>query len=141
MLLLSYLFATHADDAVTGYARQLPLRNEDRDSVVARMQYLRDTIGQKIPAHNKVSIGVVRPRAVSVQGVWQNAPDNRLPLQPHELELRAARARDYGFARMVDEVGLAGVVTITQRLLQAQDDAKAAALAALPKKVRTLPTE
>lgn len=109
--------------------------------MVARMQYLRDTIGQKIPAHNKVSMGVVRPRTVSVQGIWHNAPDNRLPAQPQEIELRAARARDYGLARMIDEVGLAGVVTITQRLLQAQEDARAAALDAMPKKVRTLPTE
>lgn len=134
-------FSPARSGAVTGYARQLNLRNEDRESVAARLQYLRDSIGHKLPTHNKVGMGIVRPRKVSVQGIWTNSADMRLPAQPGEIELREARARDYGFARMVDEVGLAGVVTITERLLQAQKDAKEAALAALPKKVRTLPTE
>jgi hypothetical protein len=126
---------------VTGYARQLNLRKEDRLGVAERVQYLRDSIGQKLPTHNKVGMGIVRPRVLSVQGIWTNGPDLRPKPQSHEVALRAARARDYGLARLVDEVGLAGVVTITQRLLQAQHEAKEAALAALPKIVRTLPSE
>jgi hypothetical protein len=126
---------------VTGYARQLNLRNHDRASVAERFQYLRDSIGQKLPTHNAVGMGVVNRKKVSVQGFWVNSPELGMPALPQEIELRERREREYGLAKLVDEVGVAGIIRLTERLLLAQREARETALAALPKKVRTRATE
>lgn len=86
-------------------------------------------------------MGVVNRKKVSVQGFWTNSPDLRFPPQPQEIALRARRKRDYGLARMVDEVGMAGVVRVTQRLLEVQRRTKEEALAAMPKVERVRATE
>lgn len=126
---------------MTGYARQLELRNSDRDSVRERFGYLRNSIGGRIPTHNSVGTGVVNRKKVSVQGFWVNSPLLTPPPQPQEIELRARRKKDYGLAKMVDEVGIAGVVRITERLIEAHKKGKAEALERLPKKERIRATE
>lgn len=128
-------------DVATGYARQLDLKNHDRGSVAERFQYLRDSIGQKLPTHNAVGMGVVNRKKVSIQGFWTNSEENVMPTQPFEVELRNQRAKDYGLGELVKEVGFAGVVQITDGLRRAQREAKERALAALPKKVKTPATE
>jgi hypothetical protein len=113
----------------------------DAEKVRARIQYLRDTIGQKLPTHNKVGMGVVGRKRISIQGFWHNSEELRARPIPAEIELRARRNREYSLASVRDELGMAGVIRITQRLLAAQDEAQANALAAMPKVERTRATE
>jgi hypothetical protein len=126
---------------VTGYSRQLGLKNMDKEQVAEKFKYLRNALGHKTPTHNKVGMGVVNRKRVSVQGYWHNSAELRFPPFPHEVELRKQRAEEVGFSKLVGEVGIAGVVRMMQRLMELQEQARQDALAKLPKPVITPATE
>lgn len=125
--------------AVTGYERDLSLKNMSAQAVAERVQYLRDTRGRKTPKHNHM--GFVKREFVSVQGFWRNSGDLRLPALPEDVEKRARRERECGLQGVVDEVGLEGVAVVTRKLLERQAAAKAAAMAKMPKVEKVRATE
>jgi hypothetical protein len=127
--------------AVTSYSRQIGLKNLDREEVSTKFKYLRNTIGHKLPTHNKIGMGVVNRKKVSIQGFWHNSAELRLPPFPHEIELRQRRAEEAGYSKLVDEVGVAGVLRMMQRLMEIQEQTRQNALAKLPRPVRTAATE
>lgn len=106
-----------------------------------RFMYLRNSLGQKSPLHSQVSCGVVKPKTLSVQGFWHNSRDWRLPALPEELERRKELEAKLGFRKLKEEVGLQGMVSIVQKLLEKNELRREAALAAMPKPQRVLPTE
>lgn len=125
--------------AVTGYERDLSLKNMDAAAVAKRVQYMRDTLGRKTPKHNHM--GFVQRDFVSVQGFWRNAGDLRMPALPEEVEKRAWCEREHGLQKVIDECGLEGVAVITRKLLERQAAAKAAAMEKLPKVEKVRATE
>lgn len=52
---------------------------------------------------------------------------------PEVTQLRERRRQEYGLQSMIDDVGVTGIVRITQKLLERQEMAKQAALDAEPK--------
>jgi hypothetical protein len=126
---------------VTGYSRQLELRNMGPDKVAEKFQYLRNALGHKTPTHNKIGMGVVNRKKVSIQGFWHNSAELRFPPFPHEVALRKQRAEEVGFSKLVGEVGISGVVRMMQRLMELQEETRQNALAKLPRPVRTRATE
>lgn len=137
--LTRYFFVQCEHLLVTGYSKSLGLKNLDKENVASRIQYLRDTLGQKTPKHGQM--GFVQRKHVSVQGFWRNTADLRLCPLPEQVELRERRQREHGFEKMVNEYGLAGIVMITKKLLERQEAAKAAALAKEPKVEKVHATE
>lgn len=127
----SLLFLTRVS-VVTGYNRQLGLKNHSCEEVEERFGYLRNTLGMKTPKHNEVGFGVFERERVSVQGFWRNQKDLGQPVLPSEIELRERRRREYNLQSVLDEFGAEGVVRITQKLLERQEAKRASALAALP---------
>lgn len=94
-----------------------------------------------MPKHNEVSIGVVEKKRISIQGFWRNSPTLSEKELPEVTQLRERRRKEHGLQNMIDEVGIAGVIRITQKLLEKQEMAKQAALAAEPKVERVRATE
>lgn len=86
-----------------------------------------------MPTHNDIGIGVVEQSNVSVQGIWRNSATLRDKELPETVELREKRRAKYGLQNTIDDIGVAGVIRITQKLLEKQALAKQAALAAEPK--------
>ena len=113
----------------------------DRKDIVERFAYLRNSLGRPIPKHNEISIGVVERKRVSIQGYWKNSPDTRTPPLREFKERHASLRETHGFQQIVNEFGLSGVVRITQKLLEKQQEAKEKALAALPPKIKIRATE
>lgn len=126
---------------VTGYERCIGLKNLDPKRVEEVFTYLRNTLGRKVPRHNEISIGVVESRNVSVQGFWRNSPSSRDVELPETVERRERRRAEYGLQDVIDELGVPGVIRITQKLLEKQELAKARALAAEPAVERVCATE
>ncbi|KAI0559136.1 hypothetical protein FGB62_166g054 [Gracilaria domingensis] len=126
---------------VTGYERQRTLKNMSAEEVGETLQLLRDTLGRPVPAHNDVGVGVVEKREVSVQGVWRNRADMNLPETAETLELREKRRQEYSVESVIDKYGMAGLVKMTQDLLENRERMRLAALEAMPKKERVMPTE
>lgn len=126
---------------ITGYERYITLKNLDPEKISEVFTYLRNTLGRKVPKHNEVSIGVVERSHVSVQGFWRNSPSLKDRELPEVTALRERRRKEHGLQDMIDEVGMTGVVRITQRLLERQELAKQEALAAEPKVEKVRATE
>ncbi|CAN8070352.1 unnamed protein product [Agarophyton chilense] len=126
---------------VTGYERQRTLKNISAEEVGETLQLLRDTLGRRVPAHNQLGTGVVEKRAVSVQGVWRNRADLNPPETAETLELREKRRQEYSVDSIIEKYGVTGLVKITQSLLENRERMRLAALAAMPKKERVMPTE
>ena len=124
---------------VTGYEKNLSLMNMDKETVAERIQYLRDTLGKKTAKHNHM--GFVERDFVSVQGFWRNAQELRRRPLPIEIETRERRAKDYGFEKVTDEIGLEGAAIVLNKLRERQRLAHERALAKLPQKERVVPTE
>lgn len=80
-------------------------------------------------------------KRVSVQGFWRNSPTLLEKELPEVTELRERRRQEYGLQNVIDEMGVTGVVRITQKLLERQEMAKQAALDAEPKVERVRATE
>lgn len=113
----------------------------DADKVGEVFQSLRDSLGRKTPTHNDVGIGVVEAKKISVQGVWRNTPDLRVIDSIDVRERRQRREEEFGLSKVMDEFGSAGLVLLTQKLLERRAAGHRAALDALPKVERVLPTE
>lgn len=126
---------------VNGYLRKLSLKNLDREKIVDRFMYLRNSPGFKMSEHSKISSGVINRGHRSVQGFWHNHRGFYPEPLPEELEMLEKRSSTMSLDRVVAELGLVGVVRITQKLLEAQKNARKEAIAALPKPVRTPATE
>lgn len=105
------------------------------------LEELRDTLGRRVPKHNEIGIGVVEKKCVSVQGIWRNAPDLWYPELPETAETRERRSQTHGLQTLFDDVGITGVISTTQKLLDREATAKQLALDALPRAERILPTE
>lgn len=103
---------------VTGYERQLDLKNRTRADVGARFAYLRNTLGRLVPLHRRVRTGVTSSRNRSIQGMWHTpAGDPRLPPLPVEVAARqrlAAQGLDAD--NLVAELGLDGFMRVLDRL-------------------------
>lgn len=99
---------------VTGYERQLDLKNRTRADVGARFAYLRNTLGRLVPLHRRVRTGVTSSRNRSIQGMWHTpAGDPRLPPLPVEVAARqrlAAQGLDAD--NLVAELGLDGFMRV-----------------------------
>lgn len=106
----------------------------------AAFQELRDTLGRNVPRHNEISIGVLERKRLSVQGVWRNARD----MDPDLPKLRARRERlsqQFRMQDVVDDVGLSGLVEISQKIIAHRDEERKVAIEALPKFEKVEPTE
>eukprot|EP00177_Eucheuma_denticulatum_P007331 GFKZ01013344.1.p1 GENE.GFKZ01013344.1~~GFKZ01013344.1.p1 ORF type:complete len:131 (-),score=20.59 GFKZ01013344.1:42-434(-) len=125
----------------TGYERAIGLKNKDAEEIDKTFTYLRNTLGRKVPKHNQISIGVVGRKHVSVQGFWRNSASLQVKELPAVIERRQKRQEEYGLQKLFDEMGMAGVTRVTQKLLERQKMAKEKALAAEPKVEVVLPTE
>lgn len=126
--------------SVTQYKRQRTLKNMSRKEVSATFQDLRDTLGRKVPRHNEISIGVLERKRLSVQGIWRNARD----MDPDLPKLRVRRERlrqKYRMQDIVDNVGLSGLVEISQKIIAQREEERKAAMDALPKIKKVEPTE
>lgn len=130
---------TSGTTIVTGYQKNLGLKNLTKEQVAARIQSLRDSLGRKTPVHNR--LWKVERDFVSVQGFRRNTADVRIPPLPAEIECRERRNREHGLQQVLGEVGISGVALTLQKLLARQVAAKEAALAKLPKVERVMPTE
>eukprot|EP00171_Calliarthron_tuberculosum_P017577 IDg17577t1 len=124
---------------ITGYEKNLALKNLTKDDVEARVQYLRNSLGCKTPPHNR--LWKVERDFVSVQGFWRNTPELRIPALPEEIELRQRRQQEHGLRKVIDEVGVNGIALVLKKLDERQIAAKAEALAKQPKVERVMPTE
>lgn len=112
---------------VTGYERQLDLKNRTRADVGARFAYLRNTLGRLVPLHRRVRTGVTSSRNRSIQGMWHTpAGDPRLPPLPVEVAARrrlAAQGLDAD--SLVAELGLDGFMRVLDRLATEREVARA----------------
>lgn len=104
------------------------------------LQELRDTLGRRVPRHNKISRGVLERKKLSVQGVWRNLPNLNIEI-PGAVERRRKIRETMRFHDLVDRVGFAGVVDIMQTVLQNKEDERLEELAKLPKGEKVWPTE
>lgn len=138
VVLVSVLFNSRT---VTGYERYITLKNLDPEKIDKVFTYLRNTLGRKMPKHNEISIGVVEKKRTSIQGFWRNSRELTEKELPEVTQLRERRRKEHGLQGMIDEVGITGVVRITQKLLERQEMAKQAALAAEPKVEKVRATE
>lgn len=116
-----------ASTPVTGYERQLDLKNRTRADVGARFAYLRNTLGRLVPLHRRVRTGVTSSRNRSIQGMWHTpAGDPRLPPLPVEVAARqrlAAQGLDAD--SLVAELGLDGFMRVLDRLATEREVARA----------------
>lgn len=114
-------------DSVTGYERQLDLKNRTRADVGARFAYLRNTLGRLVPLHRRVRSGVTSSRNRSIQGMWHNpAGDPRLPPLPVEVAARERLAAEGLDAdSLVEELGLEGFMRVLDRLAGEREAARA----------------
>lgn len=128
-------------DLVNGYKRRLSLRNFDREKIMARFMYLRNSLGFKMVPHNRISVGVIHRQRISVQGFWHNSRGYFHRPSPQAVEIFEKRMSTVGLQSIVRDLGFAGVIRMTQKLLDAQRTAREKALAALPVPVRTPATE
>lgn len=137
LVLIYFMFSSSA----TGYERQRGLKNMTPEEVEEVFQSLRDSLGRKTPAHNDVGIGVVEQRCISVQGVWRNTPELGALEPGQRARIREQRQQEYGVQRIVDEYGTPGALLFAQKLLERRAVSHQAALDALPKVERVLPSE
>lgn len=124
----------------TTYKRQRTLKNLSRNEVREAVQELRDTLGRKVPKHNEISIGVLERPRLSVQGVPRNSATSEADLP----QLRARRERlrkEYRMQDLVKQVGLTGMVEITQKIIEHRDEHRKALIEAMPKRTKVNPTE
>ncbi|CDF39682.1 hypothetical protein CHC_T00009060001 [Chondrus crispus] len=126
---------------ITGYERSITLKNLSPEKIGDVFTYLRNTLGRKVPKHNEISIGVVEKNQESVQGFWRNSATLLEKELPEVTQLRERRRQEYGLQSMIDDVGVTGIVRITQKLLERQEMAKQAALDAEPKVEKIRATE
>lgn len=125
--------------SVTKYERQQSLKNLSAEKVGAVLQDLRDTLGRKVPKHSDISNRVVEQKKVSVQGVWRNMRDLS-PDAPEVIEKRERLQAQCGLHDLVEEVGITGIVQMTQQIIAERDAARQAALASLPRPYKVKPT-
>ena len=121
---------------VTGYEKNLSLMNIDKETVAKHIQYLRGTPGKKTAKHNH--LGFVQRDFVSMQGSWRNSQELRR--RPLPIEIETIRAKDYGFEKVTDKIGLQGALVLN-KLRERQRLARKRALAKLPQKERVVPKE
>ncbi|KAK1864181.1 hypothetical protein I4F81_006731 [Pyropia yezoensis] len=112
---------------VTGYERQLDLKNRTRADVGARFAYLRNTLGRLVPLHRRVRSGVTSSRNRSIQGMWHTpAGDPRLPPLPVEIAARERLAtQGLDADSLVEELGLEGFMRVLDRLATEREVARA----------------
>jgi len=112
---------------VTGYERQLGLKNLSRVDVAARFAYLRNTLGRVVPLHRRVRSGVTSSRNRSIQGMWHTpAGDPRVPPLPVEVAARArVAAVGLDADTLVQELGLEGFLRLLDRLAAEKEAARA----------------
>lgn len=113
--------------SVTGYERQLDLKNRTRADVGARFAYLRDTLGRLVPLHRRVRSGVTSSRNRSIQGMWHTpAGDPRLPPLPVEIAARERLAtQGLDADSLVEELGLESFMRVLDRLATEREVARA----------------
>lgn len=113
--------------SVTGYERQLDLKNRTRADVGARFAYLRNTLGRLVPLHRRVRSGVTSSRNRSIQGMWHTpAGDPRLPPLPVEIAARERLAtQGLDADSLVEELGLEGFMRVLDRLATEREVARA----------------
>lgn len=126
--------------SVTGYKRQRTLKNEDAEVVRSCLQELRDTLGRKVPRHNEISRGVLERKTLSVQGVWRNTVGGFHDTR-RERDRRLALGKTYGLGDILEDIGMTGVVEVTQQLMKEKEEMHQAAIARFPVKKRVRPTE
>lgn len=131
----------YGDGTVTGYERQRSLKNMSAEEVQEVFQTLRDSLGRKTPTHNEIGIGVVEQKSITVQGVWRNTPDLRTPELLDTKRKREEMMKKFGMQGIIAELGTAGAVCVTQKLLQRRTELHEKALRELPKVERVMPTE
>ncbi len=124
---------------LTGYEKNLSLKNMDKGDVAKRIQLLRNTLGRKTRKHNEM--WYVERDFVSVTGFPVNTKEVGLRELPADVERREEVTAKYEMSKMVDEIGIAGVAKVLTKLKERQAAAKQAALDRLQKKERVLPTE
>lgn len=112
---------------VTGYERQLDLKNRTRADVASRFAYLRNTLGRLVPLHRRVRTGVTSSRNRSIQGMWHTpAGDPRLPPLPVEVAARKRlTAQGLDADSLVEELGLEGFMRVLDRLATEREVARA----------------
>lgn len=125
----------------TGYERAIGLKNKDVELIDKTFTYLRNTLGRRVPKHNEISIGVLEVKNVSAQGFWRNSASLQLQELPEITERRTRLRGEYGLQNLFEEMGMTGVIRITEKLLERQKLAQERALAAEPKEERVTPTE
>lgn len=101
---------------------------------------MRNTLGRKVPRHSEISNRVVEQKRLSVQGVWRNKETSVFEW-PKEKDHREYIERHYDLRDVIDDVGVSGVVHITQQLLKEEVDKQQAAIANAPKKFRVAASE
>lgn len=111
------------------------------EEVAEIFQLLRDTLGRKVPKHNEVSIGVLEKKKQSVQGIWRNPHSLIRELVPDMNKTVERRHKDYGLQVLLDDIGTAGVIRMTQKLLRRRAESDQAIIDALPKKEVVRATE
>lgn len=141
MNLLPLLCSPSYQSTVTGYERCIGLKNSEPKKVREVFSYIRNTLGRKVPIHNDIGIGVVEQSTISVQGFWRNTAALVPKELPETMKLRARRRSEFGLQDTINDVGISGVIRITQKLLEKQALAKQAALDSLPKVEKVRATE
>lgn len=124
---------------ITGYEKNLSLKNMDKDDVGSRIQYLRDTLGRKTRKHNQM--WYVNRDFVSVTGFPVNTREIGLRELPAITKRREQVTEEYGLNKVVYDIGVSGMARVLTKLQDRQAKAKQLALERLPKKDRVLPTE
>ena len=111
------------------------------DEVSEIFQLLRNTLGRKVPKHNEISIGVLERKTQHVQGVWRNPHSVLDELIPGMKKTIERRHDTYGLHVLLDDIGTAGVIRMTQKLLKKKAESDQAIIDALPKKEVVRATE
>ena len=124
---------------ITGYEKNPSPMDMDKEIVAKRIKCLRDTLGKKTAKHSR--LGFVDRDFVSVQGFWRNFQEVRPRPLPSGSETIERRAKDYGFEKVTDEIGLEGAALVLSKLRGRQRLAHERALAKLLQKERAVRTE